>query len=101
MPQLLNFKDGTSIINIPLRISTKYFNFGTQLLYDFNYVRSLEQQWNRDSQQINTLILQEWLNGKGKEPRTWATLVEVLKDIELGELASQIKGSIMHSSYED
>ena len=102
MDQLLNFKDGTSKINIPQRISIKYSNFGTQLLRgDFRYIQSLEQQYSRDSEKINTVILQEWLGGKGKEPKSWATLVEVLDDIELGELARQIKESIMQSSNED
>ena len=104
MDQLLNFKpaDGTSNINIPLRIGVKYFNFGTQLLRgDFGYIRSLEQQYNRDSGSINTVILEEWLGGKGRDPKSWATLVEVLIDIELGELARQIEESIIQSSNED
>ena len=101
MPQLLNFKDGASVINIPSRISTKYPNFGIQLLLDYKSVQSLERQYSRDCEQINIQILQGWLDGKGKEPKTWATLVEVLNDIELGELSSQIKRSILHSSYED
>ena len=101
MDQLLNFKDGTSKINIPQRIGIKYPNFGTQLLGDFVFVTSLEQQHSCDSEKINTMILQAWLDGKGKEPKSWATLVEVLKDIQLGELARQIKESIMQSSNED
>ena len=101
MDELLNFKDGTSSINIPLRISTKYFNFGIQLLQDFGYVKSLEMQYQRDSENINTLILQEWLEGKGKDPKSWATLVEVLKDIQLGELASQIERCLLYSSNEN
>ena len=98
---LLNFKDGTSKINITSRISTKYFDFGIQLLHDFNYVKSLEQQYNRDSEKINTHILQKWLGGTGRKPISWATLVDVLRDIQLGELADQIERSIMQSSNED
>ena len=44
-----------------------------------------------DAEQINTEILQEWLTGKGKQPVTWATLVEVLRDIELTALAREIE----------
>ena len=36
-------------------------------------------------------ILQEWLTKKGKQPVTWATLVEVLHDIELSALADEIE----------
>ena len=43
-----------------------------------------------DAQRINIEILQEWLIGRGKLPVTWATLVEVLRDIELSTLAGDI-----------
>ena len=44
-----------------------------------------------DAERINTEILQDWLAGKGKQPVTWATLVGVLRDIELSTLAGQIE----------
>ena len=44
-----------------------------------------------DAEQINTEILQEWLSGRGKQPVTWTTLVEVLHDIELSTLAGDIE----------
>ena len=44
-----------------------------------------------DAEEINTEILQEWLTGKGKQPVNWATLVEVLYDIELSALAGEIE----------
>ena len=37
------------------------------------------------------MILQEWATGKGKKPATWQTLTEVLRDIELCVLASEIE----------
>ena len=43
------------------------------------------------AEEVNTEILQEWLTGRGKQPVTWATLVEVLHDIELATLASDIE----------
>ena len=42
------------------------------------------------AKQINTEILQEWLTGGGKQPVTWATLVDILHDIELSTLAGEI-----------
>ena len=43
-----------------------------------------------NSEQINQEILEQWIAGKGEEPVTWGTLVEVLQDVELTELASDI-----------
>ena len=42
------------------------------------------------AKQINIEILQEWLEGSGKKPVSWATLVEVLRDIGLFTLADEI-----------
>ena len=44
-----------------------------------------------DAERINTEILQEWLTGRGKQPVTWATLTDILRDIELSTLAGEIK----------
>ena len=76
-----------------MEISTKYVQFGAILLDDRNgsVVRNLEHEHQRNAEQINTAILREWVNGKGKQPVTWATLIEVLRDIELSTLADNIE----------
>ena len=68
-------------------------DFGTCLLDDSTgaKIKNLEHQHQRHAEHINTAILQQWLNGRGKQPVTWATLVEVLRDIELYTLADDIE----------
>ena len=93
--ELLRFTciDGR-VINIPVEIATyKYVQFGTFLLDDRNgsRVKIMARRNHYDAEQINTEILQEWLIGRGKQPVTWATLVEVLRDIELSTLAGDIE----------
>ena len=63
------------------------------LLDDTNGIRvkNIERKHREDAEQINTDILREWATGRGKKPVTWETLTEVLHDIELGELASEIE----------
>ena len=80
-------------INIPVEISTKYLQFGTLLLDDRNgsKVKRLVYEHHYNVEKINTAILQEWLIGRGKQPVSWATLVEVLRDIELSTLADEIE----------
>ena len=75
-----------------MEIATKYFEFGILLLEDSNGSRvRIIQHENHDVERINTTILQQWLTGRGKQPVTWATLVEVLRDIELHTLAHEIE----------
>ena len=76
-----------------MEIATKYVQFGTLLLDDRNgsRVKIMAHKHLSDAERINTEILQEWLTGRGKQPVTWATLVEVLHDMELTALAGEIE----------
>ena len=80
------------MINIAEKISTKYHDFGLLLLDDPNgtRVRNMELKYNQDAERINKEIFQEWATGRGKKPVSWETLTEVLRDIELCTLASEI-----------
>ena len=94
LQDLLKFTctDGGAI-NIPIEVGTKYVGFSVFLLDDLNgaRVKIMAHHHLNKAEQINTEILQEWLTGRGKQPVTWATLVEVLRDIELSILAGQIE----------
>ena len=94
LPELLKFicADGREV-NIPVEIATKYTQLGAFLLDDQSgsRVKIIVHKHHDDAEQINTEIFQEWLTGRGKKPVTWATLVEVLRDIELTTLAGDIE----------
>ena len=80
-------------MNIPVEIAIKYVKFGTFLLDDRNgsRVKIMAHKHLNDAEEINTEILQEWLTGRGRQPVTWTTLAEVLRDIELSALAGEIE----------
>ena len=86
------FQGRQRTINIPQEIGPNYYYFGLHLLDDPNgtRVRNIERDY-REIERINTEILREWVTGRGKKPVTWETLTEVLRDIELGDLASEIE----------
>ena len=88
------------MINIAEKISTKYHDFGLLLLDDPNgtRVRNMELKYNQDAERINKEILQEWATGRGKKPVSWETLTEVLRDIGLCTLASEIEAVKMKSN---
>ena len=94
LPELLRFTcTDKRVINIPVEIATKYVRFGTFLLDDRNgsRVKIMAHKHLNDAEQINTEILQEWLTGRGRQPVNWATLVDVLHNIELSTLAGEIE----------
>ena len=81
------------MVNIPEQIGTKFSNFGTFLLDDStgSKVKIIARKNHYDAEEINMEILERWLTGRGKQPVKWATLVEVLQDIELSTLAGEIE----------
>ena len=94
LPELLKFNCTSGrVVNIPVQIATKYNQFGVFLLIDStgSRIETMAHKHSNDAERINTEILKEWLTGRGKQPVTWATLVEVLRDIELSALASEIE----------
>ena len=93
MLECTRFPGKQQTINIPQEIGSNYYYFGLHLLDDPNgtRVRSLELEYRQNAERINTEILREWATGRGKKPVTWEKLTEVLHDIELGALASEIE----------
>ena len=93
MSELLKFEcTDKRKINIPVEVGEKFFEFGVFLLQDQSgaKVKSMTCKHLNDPKRINIEILQEWLTGEGKQPVTWSTLVEVLRDIGLSILADDI-----------
>ena len=93
MLECIRFQGKDRTINIPQEIGTSYSQFGIFLLNDPNgaRTRNIEHKHREHAAKINTEILQEWATGRGKQPVSWKTLTEVLCDIELGALATEIE----------
>ena len=53
-------------------------------------VSAMAHKHMHNSEQTCLEILREWFAGRGKQPVTWKTLIEVLHDIELCTLAREI-----------
>ena len=93
MIELVRFRGKAKRINIPQEISTNYYQFGILLLEDETgtRIKNIEYRFRENSEQINMEVLEQWINGKGKQPVTWEMLVEVLRDVELTTLAQDIE----------
>ena len=89
----ITFQGRERTINIPGEIGSNYSQFGILLLNDPNGTRvsNIKYKHRGDAVQINTEILQEWATRRGKKPVSWKTLTEVLRNIGLGALASEIE----------
>ena len=100
MRNLLKFPGKHEKINIPEQIGKEYATFGTFLLKDDSgtIVSGIESAKTQTATEINRTILREWINGKGQEPFTWATLVKCLRDADLNGLANDIEEVLIYDS---
>ena len=92
MIECVRFKGRERRINIPQEIGVKFHDFCLVLLEDDTGARiqSIAHKHNNDAEKINVEVLQQWMTGRGKQPVTWMTLTEVLRDMDLPVLAGEI-----------
>lgn len=89
---LRHFRVKNGHIDIPEEIGTDYQKFGTLLLEEKsgNKVKNIKVSEREDPLLITVEILRQWLQGNGKKPVTWQTLVTCLQDTGLRVLAEKI-----------
>ena len=85
-------------IDIAVEIGAGYHKFGTLLLKDKKgiKVQNIKVVEHGDPVGISVEILKQWLQGKGRKPVTWQTLVKCLRDIDMNVLADNIKSSLSY-----
>ena len=90
---MYNFPSREKTIDIPEKISTEYREFGTLLLDDDDGAKvcNIVKEFRDNAKEINAEILRQWIQGKGKQPVTWRTLIEVLHCVGLITLAEDIR----------
>ena len=93
LPLLLEFPSNAGNVNVMECIGTNYEILGTLLLNDNTgaITAAIVDECRRNAFRINYQILQQWIQGRGRQPVTWDTLVGVLRSIKLSELASTIE----------
>ena len=82
-----------AVLNIVQRIGTKNHDLGIHLLNDDtgSITDSIEAQYGPDQTRTTEAILKKWLDGTGRTPHSWETLVTVLREIELNTLAQDVR----------
>ena len=83
-------------MDLAIEIGPEYEKFGTLLLEDKmgNKVNSIVKSKHYIPVDITVEILKQWLQGKGRKPVTWQTLVKCLRDTNLNVLADNIEISL-------
>ena len=87
-------KDGS--VDIVEKIGTDYKHFGTLLLNDIDgsKVNNIEMSKRGNPVGITAEILEQWLQGRGRMPVTWQTLIKCLRDMKMIVLADGIESTL-------
>ena len=88
----MKFPGKSGNINIPEKIGTNIQTFGILLLKDENgdKVEAITKEESK-VKDVSLTILKKWLRGEGMQPTTWKTLIDVMRDSDLGVLADEIE----------
>ena len=104
LPELLIFVTSSPSIrtvNIVEQIGTRYSRLGPLLLNDHTgaVTSAIVAEYQQNAYAINQEILTRWLQGRGKWPVTWSTLIDVLRDVGLSQLAHIIHLGLTSSAH--
>ena len=91
LPQLHNFPTPSN--GVIQRVAENSHTLGILLLDDKNgnITANIKAQYRPDQCQIAEEIFRKWLDGTGRTPQTWATLVTVLRGMQMETLANEIE----------
>ena len=83
-------------ISITQRIAGNSHILGIRLLNDTygSITANIKAQYRHDQCQMIEEIFRKWLEGTGRTPQTWATLVTVLREMQMAALAHNIEQSM-------
>ena len=88
-PNMLNFQKKD--INLFERLSTNWKAVATALLKDdTGDIMEIIDNDEKKTENKNRRVLRRWLKGEGRQPTTWSTLIDVLKEVNLKVLAEDI-----------
>ena len=96
LEQLIDFKTSTGSVNVVKLIGTDYNQLGAFLLQDEvgTITDAIADEHHHNAFKVNYHILKQWIQGGGRQPVQWSTLIDVLKKIELSVLAKKIKENL-------
>ena len=72
-------------------VAAKWEKVATRLHFDGAHISRIRQDSHLQAESACRIVFTEWLQGKGREPKTWNTVIEVLKEMKLSELAHNLE----------
>lgn len=75
--------------------AAKWESIATRLYFDSHDISRIRKDYHLQSYEACQTVFIEWLDGNGRKPATWDTLIHVLNEADLSVLATDLKVVIL------
>ena len=87
----LDRKEGNGkTVKLINRAAADWEQIATRLHFEVHEIRSLRANHRQTLDACREMFM-EWLEGKGRSPKTWETVIEALEEADLSEAATDLK----------
>ena len=83
-------EDNGKTIRLIRRTAADWEQVATRLHFEVHDIRSLRADHRKTFDACREMFM-EWLEGKGRSPKTWETVIIALEEADLSEVASDLK----------
>ena len=71
--------------------AAKWEAVATRLYFESHDISRIREDYHQQTVKACRTVFIEWLEGKGRNPTTWNTLIKILEEADLSELAGELK----------
>ena len=75
--------------------AAEWEKIATRLYFEIEEIDIIRRDHYRRAINACQQVFMSWLQGKGRSPKTWETVIKVLEEAELTEVASDLKDVLM------
>ena len=76
--------------------AAKWERVATRLHFESHDISRLREDYPQQSIKACRTVFMEWLQGRGRKPITWSTVIKALKEADLAELAIDLEGLVLN-----
>ena len=90
-------KDSGKTVKVIEQAAAKWEEVATRLHFESHDISCIRKDYHQQTIEACRTVFIEWLQGKGRKPTTWDTVIKALEEADLSELAGDLK-VVLHAS---
>ena len=89
--QLDLFEGKGKTVRVIKRAAAKWELVATRLYFESHDISRIREDYHQQTIKACQTVFIEWLQGNGRKPTTWNTVIKALEEADLSELATDLK----------